>query len=156
MASSDPAAAAALDRLDESIVDGRTENGRYRQDQLHALHKALREEAAQLCAALQADSRSTPAEVEAEYYLAMQAVRHFYATIDFARDLEDEYRVARGKDNPARRVGVGLVVIRPTSHTRLYSVVSPLAAAIAAGNCLVLEVSCPNRKGMADFHGTQD
>lgn len=143
MASPDPTA--ALNRLHESIVDGRTENGRYRQDQLHSLHKALREQAGHICAALQADSTSTAAEVEAEYYLTMQAVKHFYGTIDFAKELKDEYSVAHGRDNAGRRVGVGLVVIQPTSHTRLYSIVTPLAAAIAAGNCLVLEVGLQDK-----------
>lgn len=143
MASDSSSAAAAIDRVQESVVDGRAEYGRYRQDQLQSLHKTLREEAGQLCAALQADSRATAPEVEAEYYLAMQAVRHFYDSIEFEKEIQDEYSVARGKDNATRRVGAGLVVVKPTTHTRFYSVVAPLAAAIAAGNCLVLEVSLP-------------
>lgn len=133
--------AAAIERLQTSVVDGRTENGRYRQYQLHALHKILREEAGQICAAIQTDSKAPASEVETEYYLAMETVRHFYSTLDFEKDLEEEYRVVHGKDNPDRRLGVGLVVLRPTSHTRFYSVVTPLAAAVAAGNCVVLEVS---------------
>lgn len=137
--------AAAIERLQTAVVDGRTENGRYRQDQLQSLHKILTEEAGHICAALQADCRASASEVEAEYYLAMDAVRHFYETLDFEKDLEVEYSIARGKDNPNRRLGVGLVVIRPTSHTRLYSVVTPLAAAIAAGNCVLLEVSAGSR-----------
>lgn len=142
MASSDPTA--ALERLQESVIDGRTDNGRYRQDQLQSLHKTLREEAGPICDALQSDASQlskTEAEVEAEYYLTMQAVKHFYDTIDFEGDLQQEYSVAHGKDNANRRVGVGMVVVRPTSHTRFYSAVVPLAAAIAAGNCLVLELS---------------
>lgn len=133
--------AAAIERLQISVVDGRPENGRYRQDQLHSLHKALREEADQICTALQASSKSSASEAEAEYYLTMEAVKHFYGTLDFEKDLEEEYNVAHGKDNPKRRLGVGLVVIRPTGHTRLYSIVTPLAAAIAAGNCVILEAS---------------
>lgn len=136
---SDPTA--AIDRLHESLVDGRAENGRYRQDQLQSLHRTLREQAGQICAALQADSRSTAPEIEAEYYLTMQAVKHFYDSVDFEQDLKDEYSVAHGKDHASRRIGVGLVVLRPTSHTRFYAIVTPLAAAIAAGNCVVLEVS---------------
>lgn len=147
MASSD---SAAIDRLQETAIDGRTENGRYRQDQLQALHNTLREEAGQICAALQADSRSTGPEIEAEYYLTMQAVKHFYDTVDFEKDLKEEYSVAYGKDNVSRRVGAGLVVIKPTSHTRFYSIVVPLAAAMAAGNCLVLEVS--SRHPTTRFH----
>lgn len=132
---------AAIDRLQESVVDGRTENGRYRQDQLQRLHRTLREEASQIIAALVADSKSSSSEVDAEYYLGMEAVRHFYDSLDFEKDLKDEYSVVRGEDNLKRRVGAGLVVIRPTSHTRFYSILAPLAAAIAAGNCVILEVS---------------
>ena len=132
---------AAIDRLQESVVDGRTENGRYRQDQLQRLHRTLREEASQIIAALVADSRSPSAEVDAEFYLGMEAIRHFSDSLDFEKDLKEEYNVVRGQDNPARRVGAGLVVIRPTTHTRFYSIVTPLAAAIAAGNCIILEVS---------------
>ncbi|KUI71133.1 Aldehyde dehydrogenase, dimeric NADP-preferring [Cytospora mali] len=130
----------AIERLQMSVVDGRTENGRYRQYQLQALHKSLREEAGDICSALLADSRSPSAEVETEYYLAMNAVRHFYDSLDFEGELKEEYSVVHGKDNLSRRVGVGMVVIKPTSHTRFYSIVTPLAAAIAAGNCIILEL----------------
>ncbi|CAN8095659.1 unnamed protein product [Discula destructiva] len=132
--------AQAIERLQISVVDGRTENGRYRQNQLHALHQVLREEASQICAALQADSSSSAAEVEVEFYLGMEAVRHFYQTLDFEKDLDTEYSVAHGKDNTERRVGVGLVVLKPTSHTRFYSIITPLSAAVAAGNCVLLEL----------------
>lgn len=131
---------AAVERLQMSAVDGRAENGRFRQDQLQSLHGALRQEAGRICAALQADSDSSAAEIETEFYLAMEAVRHFYETLDFEKNLKDEYSVKHGKDNVDRRVAVGVVVIRPTSHTRLYSIITPLAAAIAAGNCILLEV----------------
>lgn len=131
---------AAIERLQMSAVDGRAENGRFRQDQLHSLHRALREEAGKICAALQSDSGSSAAEVETEFYLAMEAIRHFYETLDFDKDLKDEYSVVYGKDNLNRRVGLGVVVIRPTSHTRFYSIVTPIAAAIAAGNCILLDV----------------
>lgn len=131
---------AAVQRLQMSAVDGRAENGRFRQDQLQSLHGALRQEAGRICAALQADSDSSAAEVETEFYLAMEAVRHFYETLDFDKNLRDEYSVTHGKDHVNRRVGVGIVVLKPTSHTRFYSIVTPLAAAIAAGNCIILEV----------------
>lgn len=143
--------AAAVERLQSSVVDGRTENGRYRQNQLQALHKVLREEAERICAAIQVDSKTSASEVETEYYLGMEAVRHFYSTLDFEKELEEEYSVAHGKDNANRRVGVGLVVLRPTSHTRFYSVVTPLAAAVAAGNCVLLQVRSEDMRRMRGF-----
>lgn len=132
---------AAIDRLQMAVIDGRTENIRYRQDQLQALHTALRNDAGAICNALAKDSQTSSAEVETEYYLAMDAVRHWYDTLNFDEELKKEYApVVEGKDNATRRAGVGLVVIRPTSHTRLYSIIAPLAAAMSAGNCIALEV----------------
>ncbi|CAJ2507695.1 Uu.00g088810.m01.CDS01 [Anthostomella pinea] len=130
----------AIDRLQMAVVDGRTENVRYRQDQLQSLHEALRTDASTICSALTQDTKGSAAEVESEYYLAMDAVRHFYESLDFDQALKDEYSVTQARDYASRRLGVGMVVIRPTSHTRLYSIVSPLAAAICAGNCVVLEL----------------
>ncbi|KAH8197353.1 hypothetical protein TruAng_008483 [Truncatella angustata] len=131
----------AIERLQLAVIDGRTENIRYRQNQIHSLHAALRNEAGLVCSALARDSQASPAEVETEYYLAMDTIRHWYETIDFAEEHKKEYLpVTEGKDNTTRRLGVGLVIIRPTSHTRFYSVVAPLAAAIAAGNCVILEL----------------
>ncbi|KAF3770720.1 hypothetical protein M406DRAFT_34412 [Cryphonectria parasitica EP155] len=128
----------AIERLQMSVVDGRAENVRHRQDQLQSLHKVLREEAKQICAALEADSEFTTSEVEAEYCLAVEAVRQCYETLDFEKSLEKEYSVVHGKDNPRRRLGAGLVVILPTTYTRLYSLVTALAPAIASGNCVAL------------------
>lgn len=142
MSSSSSDTTLAIERLQDAVTDGRAENIRYRQNQLQSLHSSLREEAGGLCAALAKDAHSSSsAEVEAEYYLAMDAVRHFYDSLDFDEEHEKEYAVTRSKDNATRRLGAGLVVIRPTSHTRFYSIITPLAAAISAGNCVIVEVS---------------
>jgi len=131
----------AFERLQGAVVDGRTENIRFRQNQLQSLHKTLREEASAVCSALAQNPLSSTTEVEAEFSLAMDSVRHCYDSLDLDQELEEEYKIANGKDNKSRRVGAGLVIIRPTTHTRFYSIVNPLAAAISAGNCVILEVS---------------
>ncbi|CZS89978.1 uncharacterized protein RAG0_01134 [Rhynchosporium agropyri] len=59
---------------------------------------------------------------------------------EFQSVTQCEYLLANGSDNRLRSVGKGLVVIRPTTHTRLYSIISPIAAAISAGNCVCLEL----------------
>lgn len=133
----------ALERIQSTVVDGRTENVRFRQGQLQSLHKTLQEEGSSICRALTQDSSSSAVEVQAEFYLALDAIRHFYDTLDFDKELQEEYNVAHGKDNKDRRVAAGLVIVRPTTHTRFYSIVNPLAAAISAGNCVILEVSSP-------------
>ncbi|KAK7955005.1 hypothetical protein PG988_015699 [Apiospora saccharicola] len=140
MSSSSSDTTLAIERLQDAVTDGRAENIRYRQNQLQSLHASLREEAGSICAALAKDAQSSSAEVEAEYYLVMDAVRHFYDSLNFNEEHEKEYAVTHGKDNATRRLGAGLVVIRPTSHTRFYSIVTPLAAAISAGNCVIVEL----------------
>lgn len=130
----------AIEKLLDTVVDGRAEVIRFRQDNLISLHDALRKESAALIAAQEKDTGASKTEIEAEHFLALEAIRHFYESLDFAKELETEYLVAHGRDNPGRRTGAGLVIIRPTTYTRLFSILSPLAAAIAAGSVVALEV----------------
>lgn len=137
MASQDP----TILRLRAAITDGRTANIRYRQNELHKLHSALTENADALANAISQDTGATSAEVEAELFLTMDSLRHLYDSLNFVKEMKEEYLVTNGEDNLGRRIGVGLVVVRPTSHTRLFSVLGPICAALAAGNCILLEVS---------------
>ncbi|KAL0944143.1 putative aldehyde dehydrogenase [Colletotrichum truncatum] len=129
----------AVEKLLVTLVDGRSDGIRFRQDNLRSLHEEMRKESGTLCAAQEKDTGASQAEIEAEYYLAMEAVRHFYESLDFSTELEAEYFVAQGKDNAGRRAGAGLVIIRPTTYTRLFSILNPLAAALAAGCVVALE-----------------
>ena len=124
----------ALERIAESVTDGRAENVRYRQEELFNLHRVLVEQAPAICQALSRDGQGEQSqqEAETEYYLTLDAVRHFYGLLDFDQELEKEYRVANGKNNEERRVGFGMVVIRPTSHTRFYSIVVPRVEGLVA------------------------
>ena len=130
-----------VQRLRAAIIDGRTANVRYRQKELQALHTALIENADALATAISQDTGATSAEVEAELFLTTDCLRHAYDSLDFGKELKEEFLVSNGEDNTGRRIGVGLVAIRPTFHTRLFSVLSPICGAIAAGNCVLLEVS---------------
>jgi acyl-CoA reductase-like NAD-dependent aldehyde dehydrogenase len=135
------ASLAINDQLRAAVADGRTENIRYRQNQLQSFHATLRSHADKICDAIAQDSfTGTRSEAEIEYHHAMSAITQFYSSLDFEKSLKDEYLLANGLDNISRRVGRGLVVLRPTTHTRFYSIVCPIAAAIAAGNCICLEV----------------
>ncbi|KAI9713025.1 MAG: hypothetical protein M1820_001010 [Bogoriella megaspora] len=130
----------AIARIQAANIDGRTENARYRQNELQALHKVLRENADAICDAIQKDAQGPKVEVDAEYYMGMLAVRDAYKSLDFDQELKEEYQIARGKDNAERRIKYGIVLIRPTTHTRFFSIVSPLALALATGNCVLLEL----------------
>jgi acyl-CoA reductase-like NAD-dependent aldehyde dehydrogenase len=129
-----------LQRLRASVIDGRAQNPRFKQKQLQSLHAELLVQADAICESITEDTQNSAAEVETEFYLTMTALKHFYESIDFSQDLKEEYLVTKGVNNTSRTVGVGLVVIRPTTYTRLYSIIVPIAAAIAAGNCILLEV----------------
>ncbi|KAK1971292.1 hypothetical protein LY78DRAFT_651961 [Colletotrichum sublineola] len=130
----------AIEKLLDTVVDGRAEGIRFRQDNLLSLHNELRKESSALTAAQERDTGASKAEIEAEHFMALEAVRHFYGSLDFGKELATEYLVAHGKDNANRRIGAGLVIIRPTIHTRLFSILSPLSAALAAGSVVALEL----------------
>ncbi len=129
-----------MSRLRASVTDGRAQNSRFKQKQLQGLHAELLGQVDAICTALTEDTQNSAAEAETEFYLTMAALRHFYESVDFAQDLKEEYLVTKGVDNTSRRVAAGLVVIRPTIYARLYSIIVPIAAAVAGGNCVLLEV----------------
>jgi acyl-CoA reductase-like NAD-dependent aldehyde dehydrogenase len=122
-------------------IDGRTHNIYYRQHELEALHQALLAHASELKTAIEADTHHTPAEIAIEIHLALAALKTSYETLQPTKSLADEYLIASGKDAPENRVPVGIAYIETCAHTPLYSVVAPLSAAIAAGNCVIVLVS---------------
>lgn len=132
--------------LRASVTEGRVENVRYRQDQLYALHGILLENAEDISLAIRKDSFCTSDDAETEFYLAMDTLRKLYEALDFDQALKDEYLVANGKSNVDRRVALGLITIRAARHSRFYSVIVAIAAAVAAGNCVLLEVCSDFRK----------
>jgi len=131
----------ATKRINAACIDGRAQSPRYIQQQLLRLHDTLVENAKHVRDAIRSDSHHTASEVEVEYYLALQSVKDQYLQLNVERIIEDEYHLANLIDSPSRMVAAGVVYISPADHTRLYSIVAPVAAAIAAGNCVVLEVS---------------
>jgi acyl-CoA reductase-like NAD-dependent aldehyde dehydrogenase len=135
-----------LDRLRASVIEGTTENVRYRQRELERLHSSLCKNKSLLLSSISKDtdgaSGKSNFESDAEFWLTINAMETHYTSLDFEKSMVEEYLIAKGSDNKDRRVGKGLVIIRPTTHTRFYSIINPIATAIAAGNCVALEVSC--------------
>ncbi|KAL4927329.1 uncharacterized protein BDV17DRAFT_267407 [Aspergillus undulatus] len=128
-------------RLLASEIDGRAQNTRYRQSQFHSLQSSLVSNIEAIRSALTADSGNAPEEVQAEICLTLKEIRTHYDSLSLEDDLEREYRVAHGKDNGDGARGRGTVYVIPASHTMAFSVVSALAGAIAAGNCVILELT---------------
>ncbi|KAJ5266529.1 hypothetical protein N7478_009337 [Penicillium angulare] len=129
-----------LTRILSANIDGRTQNTRYRQSQFQRLQGALVKHIAEIQDAIRSDSGHTQQEIRAEVVLALQELRTHYTSLNLAKDLEVEYRVAEGKDSPDATRGTGIVYIVPCVHTLFFSVISALTAALAAGNCIVLEL----------------
>ncbi|KAF5870410.1 putative aldehyde dehydrogenase protein [Botrytis fragariae] len=133
-----------IENLRASVIDGRFDNVRYRQNELQSLHKVLRNNVDRLTSAISEDFfghvRKIDTEVLCVFYLASDVIRRSYQTLNFKESISNEYKVANGIDFLSRKIGKGLVVIRPTTHTRFYSVICPIAIAIAAGNCVCLEL----------------
>lgn len=127
-------------RLQAAAIDGRTRNILYRQEQLFKLHKALVQESEAIVNTIASDL--TRGEAQVEYALALKELRGRYAELDAEKGLEEEYAITNGKDAAGLRTGAGIVLIKAhTDHTLFFSVVAPLSAAIAAGNCVVVQVS---------------
>ncbi|KFY28342.1 hypothetical protein V491_00524 [Pseudogymnoascus sp. VKM F-3775] len=134
-----------LEQLRVAAIDGRTENVRHRQNEIQKLHLCLRENATAILSSISKDtdggSSAIDVESEIEYWLTMNAVEQQYEGLDFEASIKKEYLIATGTNNQSRRIGKGVVVIRPTTHTRFYSIIVPLVTAVAAGSCTVLELA---------------
>lgn len=129
-----------LERIDAAAIDGRSHNIRYRQGQLHLLAAFIQEHADKICQAIARDSGLSKDETVFELYQSVEAIRTLYGELDVQAAMDEEYSIAKNKDNISARVPIGIVVIRPGQYSRLFSVISPAAAALAAGNCVVVEV----------------
>jgi len=127
-------------RLRAAATDGRLSNVFIRREQLKRLHNSLVTSADAIREAIVQDSGNTQAEAAVEYSLALASIKKQVAALDPEKELEDEYRIANGKDALDRRETIGIVYIEPTSHTLFFSIIVPLSVAIAAGNCVVVQV----------------
>lgn len=133
-------------QLRAAAIDGRTQTIYYRQAQLEKLYETLVENATSIQEVIVTDTGVSQAEARIEYSLALSSLREQYAQLDPLKEHEEEYLIREGRNAPSLRTGVGIVYIKPTTHTLFFSVISPLSAAIAAGNCVLLQVMrhCPH------------
>ncbi|KAL4749107.1 hypothetical protein BDW72DRAFT_205045 [Aspergillus terricola var. indicus] len=130
-------------RIRASAIDGRALNTRYKQAQLQRLQSALLQHIQRVKAAIQTDTSHDAGEVQAEIVLALTELRTHYLSLSLQQDLENEYLVVKGKDNPnaTRPAGSGIVYLVPSTHTMFFGVVSALSAAIVGGCCVILELT---------------
>ncbi|KAG8624814.1 hypothetical protein KVT40_007881 [Elsinoe batatas] len=129
-----------LAALKAAAIDGRAQTIFYKHAQLQKLRETLVEKSKQIQDAIVSDSGFTLAEAKIEYSLALNTLRTRYAEIaDHDKVLDQEYTIAKGKDDASRRLGTGIALIKPSSHNLFFSTVAPLVAAIAAGNVVVIQ-----------------
>lgn len=127
-------------RIRSAVIDGRAHSLRYIQKQLAQLYDVLQKTRPAIHDAIIQDSGYSPAEADAEIFLAMKAAKQCYEDLSLEKSLDQEYSIAHGKDNPSRRTPVGCVYIISSRHSQFYSIVQPACAAMAAGNCVIVEV----------------
>ena len=130
----------ALSKLQDAVVDGRLANVFFRREQLYRLHETVLQNKNTIVEAIVNDSGNTAAEAFAEFYAILSAITSYHDQLKPEAELDAEYQIAKGQDAPEAREGVGIVLIRPQAHTFVYSVLAPVSAAIAAGNCVAVMV----------------
>ncbi|PYI05112.1 hypothetical protein BO78DRAFT_419971 [Aspergillus sclerotiicarbonarius CBS 121057] len=128
-----------LKRVSAAATDGRTSNVRYIQSELKVLYQSILDSRERVLEVIASNTSTTEIEAEVEFSLAIAEVRQHYDEINFDQAIANEYKIARGENNPGRWVGHGVVVVRPITHTRFYAVISAVACAIAAGNTFIVE-----------------
>lgn len=128
-------------RLRAAAVDGRLSNVFERQNQLKRLHNGVVKSANSIQEAIIKDTGNTKAEAAIEYSLALSILKKQIASLNPEKELEAEYRIAKGVDAADRREAIGIAYIEPAKHTFFYSVIVPLSVAIGAGNCVIVQVS---------------
>lgn len=126
--------------IESAAVDGRARTPRFIQRQLANLHKAITTNAKIIQDAIIADTNIRSREAQLEIHLTVRVVKDLYDNFSVEEALSKEYRIAKGEDLRDRNDAFGIIYLRPQSHNLVYSIISPLANAIAAGNCVVIEV----------------
>lgn len=136
-----------LSAVKAAAIDARGRNVIYRATQLEKLQAGLVKEASTIQDAIVADTSCLASESRLEFSLALGALRDRFSELDPAGELELEYRVAKGTNAPDTREPYGVAIIHASQqHNPFYSTVAPLAAALAAGNCVILQVGAVNHR----------
>ncbi len=130
----------SIDRVLASAVEGQAQSPRFVQSQLSSLHAALKKEGPAIRATIESESRHTTAEIQIQYALALEAVAALFAESNLEKALEVEYWLARRENSLSHSVAYPLAYILPSSYNFFNACVTAVAAAIAAGSCVILEV----------------
>ncbi|KAF2632871.1 ALDH-like protein [Macroventuria anomochaeta] len=128
-------------QLQATALTARCHNPFFRQKQLKSLHDVLRQDGNTIKDAIKSDTLVSEQEAATEVALSLELVKEHYSSINPAKELEEEYRVANGKNAGDQTEPWGVVYIEPQqNHTPFFSAIAALSAALAAGNCVALKL----------------
>lgn len=133
----------SLSAVREAAIDGRMHNIITRRTQLEALQRALLDQADAIETAIRHDTGHSASEAAVEYLVTVRALKECHQSLGVERALQDESAIARGEDAAGRRDPVGIVCISAANYMVFNSVLVAVASALAAGNCVVIEVRYP-------------
>lgn len=134
---------AKVDSLRASFATEKLKHITHRRHEIAKLYRGLQDDMEGICNAIASEGRCSAAAADAEFRLTMDGIRKFYHAL---KTPDTKLQLRGAQRDGTRRLAVGVVAIRPASHSRLYSTLIPLTAAIAAGNCVLLEASFLNPK----------
>ncbi|KAH7384682.1 hypothetical protein BKA66DRAFT_388391, partial [Pyrenochaeta sp. MPI-SDFR-AT-0127] len=129
-----------LARVEGASIDGRLNVLRIRQRLFQSLHATLVQHHNDAIQAIQIDEGCSLEEALLVYGSSLIELRNHYDALDLRKDLEQEYRVAKGESNESRRTPFPITYIIPGTIHLFYNVISALSAALGAGSCVIVEL----------------
>ncbi|EWG51755.1 hypothetical protein FVEG_10644 [Fusarium verticillioides 7600] len=141
--------ASALDQyrtVSAAWAEGRLENVLQRQKELALLHSNIKSSSTNLIKAICNDLQTSKASGADEVQLALDSIKHLYDDLDFPSTLAEEKQIKKGGSSSSNLIALGPVLIDPSPYSPFLSVISPLAAAVAAGSsAIVLATSASDK-----------
>jgi hypothetical protein len=127
-------------RIAIASIEGTARSVRHRQQQFIVLFNSLLRLKLDLVDAIKNDFNFSDAEALFEYSLTLKEIKTHYENLNMGIENAKRRSFETGEDNKDHTVPFKAAVYI-ASQRSLFSTLAPLAAAMAAGNCIILEVS---------------
>jgi acyl-CoA reductase-like NAD-dependent aldehyde dehydrogenase len=122
-----------------SILDGIALTPRFRERNLASLQSTIVGARVEALDVIQQTSGATHEEALFEYLLTLNAIKTFHSNVHPQSCRDAEYQIAKSKDHPDQRRPYGYVHVMLGEIDGFYAVIVAVAAALAAGNCIILQ-----------------
>lgn len=123
-----------------AALEGRIRDLRTRQRVLKALHASLSQHADDLVQATVEDDGISVDEAQVVLAAGLLELSTHYGDLDLKEELDKEYSISRKKSSLDKRGPCGIVFVVPDVYTAAFGTITAVSAAIAAGNCVIIEV----------------